>query len=103
MIAKEKLAFTKMKPLCELEERHGIDLGQSYKKDRACSTFIEFIAREQREKLMAAISRSKFFSIQADTSTDAGNAEEELFLILHFDPYSAAGKVHVCDRYFAVF
>ena len=102
MIAKEKLAFTKMKPLCELEERHGVDLGQGYKNDRACSTFIEFVAREQREKLMAAISRSKFFSIQADTSTDAGNAEEELFLILHFDPYSADGKVHVCDRYFAV-
>ncbi len=33
MIAKEKLAFTKMKPICELEERHGVDLGVGYKND----------------------------------------------------------------------
>ena len=25
-----------------------------------------------------------------------------MFLILYFDPYSSDGKVHVCDRYFAV-
>ena len=28
MIAKETLAFTKIKSLCNLEERHGVDLGQ---------------------------------------------------------------------------
>ena len=27
-IAKQNLAFTKMGPLCELEERHGVDLGE---------------------------------------------------------------------------
>ena len=25
------MAFTKMKPLCDLEERHGVDLGAQYK------------------------------------------------------------------------
>ena len=30
MITKEKLAFTKMKPICELEERHGADLGPEF-------------------------------------------------------------------------
>ena len=34
-IAKEMMAFTKMKTLCELEERHGVDLGQGYKNDRS--------------------------------------------------------------------
>ena len=38
--------------------------------------------------MKAALCRSKFFSLQADGSTDSGNAEEELFLILHFDPFS---------------
>ena len=47
----------KMKPLCELEEQPGIDLGQGYKKDHACAAFIVFIACEQKEKLMAAIPR----------------------------------------------
>ena len=32
MIAKEGLAFTKMKPLCQLQERHGVNLGECYKK-----------------------------------------------------------------------
>ena len=32
LIAKHNLAFTKMGPLCKLEERHGVDLGQGYKK-----------------------------------------------------------------------
>ena len=26
-IAKNNMAMTKMKPICELEERHGVDLG----------------------------------------------------------------------------
>ena len=34
MIAKENLAFTKMKPLCELEECHGVDLGQGCKNNQ---------------------------------------------------------------------
>lgn len=52
--------------------------------------------------MKAALCRSKFFSLQADGSTDSGNAEEELFLILHFDPFSSDGMVHVRDRFFTV-
>ena len=47
MIAKEKMAFTKMKSVCDLEERHGVSLGTGYKNDHACATFIEFFAKEQ--------------------------------------------------------
>ena len=65
-------------------------------------TFIEFIAREHQQQLMAALSHSKFFSLQADGSTDAGNVENELFLVLHFDPYTANGKVRVCNSLFTV-
>ena len=102
VIAKEKLAFTKMKPICELEERHGVDLGLEYQNDKACSTFIEFIAREQQDILLKALEHSKFLSFQADASTDAGNEEVEMFLVLHFDPSSTDGKVYVRNRFFAV-
>ena len=54
------------------------------------------------EHLMKALSNSKFFSLQADGSTDAGNNEEELFLVLHFDPYFKDGKVHIRDSFFTV-
>ena len=43
VIAKEKLTFAKMKPICELVECHGADLGSEYQNDKACATFIEFI------------------------------------------------------------
>ena len=53
----------KMKPLCELEKHHGAQLGQGYKNDRACSMFIEYIARDQQERLVATLSKAHFFSI----------------------------------------
>ena len=62
-IVKENLAFTKMKPLCELEKHRGAQLGQGYKNDRACSMFIEYIARDQQERLVATLSKAHFFSI----------------------------------------
>jgi hypothetical protein len=45
-IAKEKLAFTKMKPLCDLQERHGVELGARYKNGDACAIFVNYIAKE---------------------------------------------------------
>ena len=83
-IAKENLAFTKMGPLCELEEQRGVDLGQGYKNDQACASFVEYIAMEQREILLQALKVPRFLSLQADGSTDVGNVENELFLLLHF-------------------
>ena len=50
--AKEKLASAKTNPICELEERHGADLGTEYQNDKACTTFIEFIARKQQDILL---------------------------------------------------
>lgn len=67
-----------MKLLCDLEERHGVDIGGSYRNDHACATFVKFIALDLQQQLKRDISNSKFFSIQLDTSTDCGNTEEEL-------------------------
>ena len=46
-----------MKPLCELEELDGVHLGPAYKNNHACDTFVEFIAREWQEQLIATLSR----------------------------------------------
>ena len=51
---------------------------------------------------MATLFRSKFFSLQADGSTDAGNIDEERFLVFNFDPYSKDRKVHMHDSFFTV-
>ena len=100
MIAKEKFALTIMQPLCDLEEKHGVDLGPGYRNDHACATFIEYIARDFQQQLVAALNQCKFFSLQAYSSTDVGNTENELFLVLYFDLHSADSKVHVRDRFF---
>ena len=102
LIAKTNLAFTKMGPLCELEQRHGVDLGQGYKNDQACATFVEYIAREQQESLTCALNSGKFISLQAYGSTGAGNIENELFLAPYFDPYAKDGKVHICNKFLSV-
>ena len=46
-LCKQNLPFTKMAPLCALEEKHGVDLGSGYKNDKACATFVEYIAKQQ--------------------------------------------------------
>ena len=81
-IAKENLAFAKMGPLCQLEERHGVDLGQGYKKYLACASFADHIAQEQRQSLVASLSRAKFFGLLPDRSTDVGNIEDNVFSCL---------------------
>ena len=61
MIAKEKLAFTKMKPICELEERHGVDLGVGYRRNHSLATFVSFIAKEQINCLLNSLSKTSSF------------------------------------------
>ena len=43
VIAKNNMAMTKMKSICELKERHRVDLGQDYKNNQACVSFIELL------------------------------------------------------------
>ena len=49
MIVKEKMPFTKMISICELQERHGVTSGTGYKNDKACATFVDFICKEQQD------------------------------------------------------
>ena len=68
-----------MKPICELMERHGVDLGKGYKNNQACTCLTSYIALEECQRLVIDLNRAKFFSLQVDGSTDYGNVEDELF------------------------
>ena len=50
-----------MKPICELEESHGVNLGVGYKNNHACATFVSFIAKEQKNCLLNSLSKIFFF------------------------------------------
>ena len=102
MMAKEGIAFNKMKSLYELEERHGVNLGDGYKNDLACSSFVAYIAQDLKMDLTKSLKTANFFSIQMDGSTDCANVEEELFLAIYFDPHCDERIVHVRNKYFCV-
>ena len=102
LIAKVNMAF-KMKPLCNIEEKHGVDIGASYRNDHGCASFVESIATDLQENLQRKITNSKLFSLLIDGSTDSGNIDDELFMVLYFDPHCDAqdGMVHVRDKFLA--
>ncbi len=78
-IARENLAFVKMKPLCELVEKQGARIGQGYRNDKACATFVHYITEDLRMQQLNSLSEVKFYSVQSDASTDSSNIEVELF------------------------
>ena len=82
------MLFKKMKTLCDLEERHSVDRGESYHNGHFCATFVEFNGADLRHQLRKDINKARFFSIQVDSSTDCGNIGEELFMVLFFDGLS---------------
>ena len=43
MMANEGLAFEMYVPICELEERHDVDIGTAYKTTPSASQFTHFI------------------------------------------------------------
>ena len=100
--ATEKLAFTKYPSICQLEARHGVDIGTSYLNKSAGMTFCHFITESRRQELRTILSSAKFFSILMDGSTDKGNIDDELFLVLYCDTNGSDEKVHTQMSYFTV-
>ena len=56
----------KDKDLSEIEERHGVDLDQGYKSDKACASFADYIADEYQQIVVGTLTEGKFLSLQAD-------------------------------------
>ena len=81
-VATEKLAFTKYPRICELEAYHGVNVGRAYTNEPAGKTFFHYIAESKREELVKYVAKAKFFSVLMDGSTDSGNIDDELFLVL---------------------
>jgi len=48
-VAKKKLAFNKYPLICELEARHGVDIGATYVNENAGKTFCANIAESRRK------------------------------------------------------
>ena len=101
-LAIEKLSFTKFLQLCELEAHHGVCLGNAYTNDIACRTITHYIAESQHQQIKEGISQAKFFSLLINGSTDKGNVDDELFMVVWCDTNGEDELVHTRKMYFHV-
>ncbi len=83
LLMKENMAFTKYPVIYELESRHGVKLGYAYKTKDSAKNFTHYIAESRRMGFISSLSTSRFYSFLMDVSTDAGNIEDELIIIMY--------------------
>ena len=102
LLAKEGITFKKYLALYELEAQHGVNLGFAYKTKDSEKTFVRYIARRQRESFLHTFSTGHFFSFLMDSSTDAGNIEDELIAVMYCFVHKEVQKMRSCVRYLSV-
>ena len=71
LLAKENLPYTKYPSIHEFLERHGVELGFSYKTRESAHNFTHYIAEKN----------FNFYSFLMDGSTDKGKVENEVIVI----------------------
>lgn len=60
-VATQKLAFTNYPALCQLETKHGVNVGTAYTNESAGKMFCHFIAESRRECLVEHLRNANFF------------------------------------------
>ena len=101
-LAKEGLSFEKYNPLCELESRHQVEIGNAYRTAPAARQFTHYIALAQRKQFLQDLSSKKFYSFLMDGSTDSAKIEQELIVILTFVKDDVVEEVRSHARFFAL-
>ena len=89
----------------ELESRHGVNLSQVYKIADSAKAFTLYIAESLHHGFLYKLSSStgpKFFSFLIDGTTDAGNQEDELILVVYCDENEETGEITTRTCYFSV-
>ena len=96
------MAFHKYPAIHELESRHGVELGQTYATKDSAKTFTHFSAESQRSAIFQSLSTTHFYSFLMDGTTDAGNIEDELIVIITFYKNDMVREVKSVARYLGV-
>ncbi|XP_070580189.1 zinc finger protein 862-like [Ptychodera flava] len=67
--------------MSSLDVMKGVEVGETYRNDKACRQFITAISEVERERLQNETSDNKFISIVSDGSTDVSVIENEIVYI----------------------
>lgn len=77
-VAKSRRPFTDFVKLCALDVAKGTQLGNTYRTDKYCQTFIAAIADNRRNEQKAHVEATPFISIISDGATDCASKETEI-------------------------
>jgi len=94
LVATENMSFLKYPVICDLEKKHGLDIGVSYTNERSGRTFVHYIAEARRQELAKKVVSAKFYSLLIDGSTDKGNIDNEAVLTVWCDSNGTDEKIH---------
>ena len=78
LVVKENLPFKKYTSICKLKPLNGLELGENYLTDMACSRFVKSITGDLRNEMAHSINDCRFVSILSNGSTDNGIVEVEI-------------------------
>ena len=67
--------------MCDLDEAKGLDIGTTYRNDKAAKLFTYFIAETERNRIRDSLSKSKFLYVISDGTTDASFQETEIVYV----------------------
>ncbi len=100
----KEVSFQKYPAICELEERHGVNLGSGYQTETetAAKSFTHYIVESQRQQLVYTLQSATFYSLLMDGSTDAVNVDNELLPVVWFDKEGVDEKVPTHVSHFKV-
>ena len=102
LMAKEGITFEKYVALCELEAHHDIDPGHTYKTAPSAKLFAHYIAESQCQQFLRALCKTKFYGFLMDGSTDEGNVEQELVILLSCKKDDTAEVMNSCAMFLSV-
>lgn len=101
-MAKENMPFSKYPPLLELAAHHGANVGPAYNTPDSAKIFTSCIAKSLRQSFLNKLSDTHFFSFLTDGSTDAGNQEDELVVLVYCSFNNVTEELTSCTRYLTV-
>ena len=90
-IARHSRPYTDFVWMCTLDDMKGIQIGNTYRNDKRCATFIHHIAQAQRDEIKQMVAEAKFVSLICDGSTDNSHTEAELAYVR----YCHQGSINV--------
>ena len=88
-----------MKPICELGERHGVNLGQGYKNNQACTIYFYRIHSKNLLKLYLMLYFSVFRLMAVQTLVIL---RMSFFIAVYLNHNAIDKQVHIRNPFFTV-